>query len=188
MVKTLNYMLMKKLLLLISALIISVPSLLAQEITVTLNFIGHDMGDDVYQKVFISTEAFSGSFEGEIDVDSDHYTFNCTPAVGLNFEPKDDYILLSLTSDITDPGAQNIQGGKYQRSITILPGAPSQVNLYLEVAPEGYSSVAGIGAAKSTFPVYNLLGVKVMEASGESDLRNLHKGIYVIKGKKYIVR
>lgn len=178
---------MKKLLLAIVIMMLGFQGMKAEdEVTVTLNFIGHDMGENVYEKVHIFTEAFSGKFIDKVKVDSDHFTFACVPSVGLIFEPYDDYKIWDLTTNIEDPEVVNIQGGKYNRSITLLPGVPEQVEINIEIAPEDYTGIIQIEDEKVSPKVYNLQGVKVAES--KEDLSNLSKGVYIVNGKKILVK
>ena len=49
-------------------------------------------------------------------------------------------------------------------------------------------SVAGIFGRDSVFSIYSLQGVKLMETTVKEDLKRLTKGIYIINGKKVIIR
>ena len=49
-------------------------------------------------------------------------------------------------------------------------------------------SVTGIFGGDSVFSIYSLQGVKLMETTVKEDLKRLTKGIYIINGKKVIIR
>ena len=94
-----------------------------QSVNVTINYIG-DYEKDTYTYVYTFFEEFSGKFEApeEPEVDSDSFNFACVPAVGVSFEPIDGYYLEGVTTVPAESEYLNVQGGKYQRSVTLLQG------------------------------------------------------------------
>ena len=180
------------------------------DITVTLVYTSKDVEKDVYKYVLTTAEPFSGKLLTPVNVDSDNYSFTCIPSVGVNFEPADGYMITNLSSNIANKDAQNLFLGKYQGSITILPGAPAAVTVTIEIAAEGETpdqpgtdepgtdepgtdepgtddpegptgAVNTIGADNNVDVIYNLQGVKV-------DGNNLKSGIYIINGKKVVIK
>ena len=158
-------------------------------VKVTIVFSSDDIEEDIYTKVITTMEAFSGSFldPAKPEVDSDVYTFTCIPAIGINFEPVDGYLLKSLVSDIETSDFENIQGGKYQRSVTLFPGAPSEVTLTLEVASEN-SRVESLNFDSSTLNITSIQGIRLNNVTDAERLNSLPKGLYIINGKKVFVK
>ena len=52
--------------------------------------------------------------------------------------------------------------------------------------PAGIEDIIADDATNWT--VYNITGVKVLDTDNAEDLNNLHKGIYIINGKKVLVK
>lgn len=50
------------------------------------------------------------------------------------------------------------------------------------------AGVAGIGAEEGGFTVFNLQGVKVLDTDNASDLNQLQPGLYIVNGKKVVLK
>lgn len=149
------------------------------EVEVTLNYSCEGL-TNVYELVYTTSEAFSGKFLTDFKVDSDTYSFTCIPAVGVNFEPADGYMLKSVTTDL-DSEYYNLFAGKYQASITIFPGAPAEANIYIELEAEGGTD--GVESLVNGVEELNVVGLDGVKLNVNS-LNELPKGIYIVNGKK----
>lgn len=155
----------------------------SEEVKVTLNYSCEGLSN-VYEFVYTTSEAFSGKFLSDVEINSDNYSFTCIPAVGLNFEPTDGYFLKSVTTDIKDANLYNLFAGKYQASITLFAGLPAKVNIYIQLEAEnGPDSIETLLNSVEELNIVTLDGIKV----NVKNLNELQKGVYIINGKKIIL-
>ncbi|MCH5242001.1 MAG: hypothetical protein J1F67_06215 [Muribaculaceae bacterium] len=77
----------------------------------------------------------------------------------------------------------NIVGADGQKFIDQNPGIAQNISYQNSPAPEGPSSVSTLEKEKESNSIYNLNGVKV-----DNNINNLSKGVYIINGKKVIVK
>ena len=136
------------------------------------------------------------------------HTVNYTIADGVNAKVAHDYL-----QEVASPGANHsLQHGTHvvitpvQRTGLIVKANDSSVNpdaegrfvvpvtadTNISIANDGHSGVNDIlegenGEAVS-FEVYNLQGIRVLSNASADDVRNLPAGIYIVNGKKVVIK
>lgn len=136
------------------------------------------------------------------------HTVNYTIADGVNAKVAHDYL-----QEVASPGANHsLQHGTHvvitpvQRTGLIVKANNASVNpdaegrfvvpvtadTNISIANDGYSGVNDIlegenGEAVS-FEVYNLQGIRVLSNASADDVRNLPAGIYIVNGKKVVIK
>lgn len=136
------------------------------------------------------------------------HTVNYTIADGVNAKVAHDYL-----QEVASPGANHsLQHGTHvvitpvQRTGLIVKANDSSVNpdaegrfvvpvtadTNISIANDGHSGVNDIlegenGEAVS-FEVYNLQGIRVLRNASADDVRNLPAGIYIVNGKKVVIK
>lgn len=136
------------------------------------------------------------------------HTVNYTIADGVNAKVAHDYL-----QEVASPGANHsLQHGTHvvitpvQRTGLIVKANDASVNpdaegrfvvpvtadTNISIANDGHSGVNDIlegenGEAVS-FEVYNLQGIRVLSNASADDVRNLPAGIYIVNGKKVVIK
>lgn len=120
---------------------------------------------------------------------------NCTAPVVITAKNEVNEITLSTMS--IEPSAEPVEititfaptkEGVFKQQFEITTEG-METPVVLEVEGTGISYIAMLAAdADGIYRVYNVNGVKLMETSNAQDLNNLAAGLYIINGRKYMVR
>ena len=153
-------------------------------INVTLNFAG-EVENDAYTYVEFEGEALYGGSIATQKINKDVWVFSCVPPVALSFTPVEGYRIVSIygpensqNMEIVSPPLSKENG---TWGVNLFPGEDVYINI--TVAEGETSGVGSLGADSLNAPVYNLQGVKVA-----NDVNNLPAGLYIVNGKKVLVK
>lgn len=162
---------------------------LTDGVNVSFEFVGVDLEDEPYTYVTLGNMDYLAPIA--VTANEFTYTYNtpvCTLVLGL-LEPEiyemsitnkglqnnEDYVEITKANE----GSYYLYFGAYPEQINKLPAFVVTIGL------PGTTGVNSINSDNGFYRVYNMQGVKVLE--GES-LNGLAKGLYIVNGKKVVIR